>query len=151
MEFVSGNIYIRTPLDGTLKVNETVVGHAHNFDHTTYVKAGAIEVTIMEPTKVNYLGAVIEAEVVASKIIRATDEVNWMLIMAGKTHTLRALEDGSVYHCIYSHRLPQAVSIESPGEQPHFPTTKVDEDGVTWYREDPKILQNTSGWLEAYR
>lgn len=151
MEYVSGNIFIRTPINAALGVNETVVGHAHNFDHTTYVKSGTLEVCLLEPTKVDVNGAAIEAEVAFTQVIKASDEINWILILAGKIHSLRALEDNTIYHCIYSHRLPQAIALERPGTQPYFPTTKVDEDGVVWYREDPKIIQNTAGWLEGYR
>lgn len=151
MEFTSGNIYIRAPIDGSMKAGETVVGHAHNFDHTTYVKAGALEICLLEPTELNANGLPIKAEVVFTKIVSAKDEQNWLLILRGKYHSLRALEDGTVYHCIYSHRLPQAITLESPGEQPMETLTKTDENGVVWYRPDPRIVQDTCNWLEAYR
>lgn len=100
MEFVSGNIYIR-PM--TFKAaGECVDGHAHNFDHTTYIVRGAVRVEQLDD---------------AGKVIRAIDKQGgvaqcWVLIRAGVKHRLTALADATVAHCIYAHRTPQGEVVQ---------------------------------------
>ena len=99
--FACGNIYIRT--NDPMKAGQQVDGHAHNFDHATFVSAGAFR--IHRGTEV--------IEVRAGELP--------VLIAAGVEHTLIALEDNSVYLCIYSHRLPQG-----------------------------DVVQRYTGWIDAY-
>jgi quercetin dioxygenase-like cupin family protein len=104
MEYVNGNVFIREMRFG--KAGEIVHGHEHNFDHTTYVAHGALMVEKLDAND----------EVVATVIKRAADGFNWVLIKAGVRHRITALEDGSIGHCIYSHRNPQGeVVVEWDG------------------------------------
>lgn len=100
MEFVSGNVYIREMRFE--KAGDQVRGHAHNFDHTTYVCKGALRIEELAADGLTV------REVVKS----AADGHNWVLIKAGVTHRLTALEDASVGHCIYAHRSPQGDVVE---------------------------------------
>jgi quercetin dioxygenase-like cupin family protein len=100
MEFVSGNVYIREMRFE--KAGDQVQGHAHNFDHTTYVAAGALLIEHMDES----------GNVLRSVEKRAADGRNWVLIKAGAQHRITALVDGSIGHCIYSHRSPQGDVVE---------------------------------------
>lgn len=76
-------------------------GHAHNFDHTTYVVKGAI--------KVERLGA----DGAVERIVQVTaGEHGWILIRAGVRHRITALEDGTIAHCIYAHRDAQGEVVQ---------------------------------------
>jgi len=96
MEYACGNIYIRT--NDPLKKDQVVEGHKHNFDHATYCAAGALRID-------RKLG-----EHVDTVEVRAGELP--VLIRAGVEHAITALEDGSVYHCIYAHRLPQGDVVQ---------------------------------------
>lgn len=97
MELVSGNVFIR-PMRFE-QAGDVVDGHAHNFDHTTYVVRGALR---------------IEALDAEGKVVRSVDRTagNWVLIKAGVVHRLTALEDHSMGHCIYAHRTPQGDIVQ---------------------------------------
>jgi len=138
MEYISGNIFIRT--QPPMAAGDVVVTHAHNFDHTTYCPVGALRVELLAE----------DGSVEASRDIRATDEVNFFLILKGKFHRLTALEDGTRYQCIYAHRMPQALTIP-PGELDTPPHTKTDDLGYLWVRADNTIVQDPVGWVEAYQ
>lgn len=109
MEFVSGNIFIREMRFP--KAGDVVDGHAHDFDHTTYVARGAL--------RIERLG--VDGKVERSVVKRASDGHNWVLIRAGVWHRLTALEDDSMGHCIYSHRNPQGnvVQVDEGWAQAH--------------------------------
>lgn len=94
MEFISGNIFIREMR--FLRAGDVVEGHAHNFDHTTYVVRGAL----------------LFSDGVRSIVKRATDGHNWVLIKAGVKHSITALDDNSLGHCIYAHRTPQGDVVQ---------------------------------------
>ena len=94
MEFISGNILIR-PMRFEA-AGDVVEGHAHNFDHTTYVVRGAI--------RIEADGRSVEK--------RAAEGHNWVLIKAGVKHRITALEDNTLGHCIYSHRTPQDEIVQ---------------------------------------
>lgn len=100
MEFVSGNVYIREMRFD--KAGDQVHGHAHNFDHTTYVAAGALRIEELAT----------DGAVFRSVEKRATDGRNWVLIKAGTMHRITSLMDGSLGHCIYSHRSPMGDVVE---------------------------------------
>lgn len=100
MEYISGNIYIR---EGVLaKKGDFVDGHTHNFDHTTYIAHGSIKVEQLDDK-----GNVLKEAVKSSSTTK-----NWVLIKKDVVHRLTAMEDNSIYHCIYSHRTPQGDVVE---------------------------------------
>lgn len=149
MEHISGNIFIRTPSDG-MKAGEVVLGHMHHFDHTTLCLAGAIEVSLLRVTEAREDTLPLEAEVDCSVTLRAGDPEPWFLVMKGRYHMIRSLEDGSRYGCIYAHQMPQAIT-DAPGQQAQKPYTKRDDDGTLWVRVDERVVQDSMGWVEAYR
>lgn len=100
MEFVSGNIFIREMRFA--KAGDVVDGHAHAFGHTTYVVCGSVRIESLNE----------DGTIKQSTIKRASDGHNWVLIKAGVTHRLTALEDGSMGHCIYSHRDAQGDVVQ---------------------------------------
>lgn len=105
-EWVSGNVMIRP--NQLLKVGDKVNGHKHNFDHTTIVFTGAVHIKATLPN-----GAVIDRDFHAP---------SHCLILAGVEHEITAIEDGTVFWCVYSHREPQG-----------------------------RITQSYNGWDEAYQ
>lgn len=150
MEFVSGNIFIRVPKEA-MKAGETVLGHAHNFDHTTVCLAGALEISMLKVLSVNAEGQPVDIEVEYTTTLRAGVPVPWHLILKGRRHMLKAVEDGTVYGCFYAHQMPQALTVGEPGGRVNPPYTKRDDDGTLWVRVDENIVQETSSWVEAYR
>ena len=117
MEFVQGNVFIREMRFE--RAGDVVNGHAHNFDHTTYVARGAIRIEqlrILQPAIRDEAGEVVQeaiVEVVRSVEKRASDGYNFVLIKAGVIHRITALEDNSLGHCIYAHRNPQGEVVEA--------------------------------------
>lgn len=101
MEYASGNIFIREMRFE--KAGDIVDGHTHNFDHTTYVAKGALQIDKLDA----------DGNVIKSIIKRALDGYNWVLIEAGVCHRLTALEDNSMGHCIYAHRDPQGEIVQA--------------------------------------
>lgn len=75
------------------KTCEESVGHQHNYDHVTIVVLGGIKVTIRVTP-----GGPIESE---QEYYPGSDPV---FIAAHKFHTIKALADNTMYHCIFSHR-----------------------------------------------
>jgi quercetin dioxygenase-like cupin family protein len=106
MEWASGNIFIRP--NTLAKAGDQVQGHAHAFDHTTIAFKGSIRV---RRTRTD--GAVDTVDLVAPA---------HCLIVAGVEHEITALEDDTVFWCVYSHREPQG-----------------------------DIVQDVTGWAEAYQ
>lgn len=100
MEYVSGNIFIRQMFFPT--AGFVVVGHRHDFDHTTYVARGSLRIERLDA----------HGNVERSIVKTASAGYNWCLIKAGVIHRLTALEDDSMGHCIYSHRDPQGEVIQ---------------------------------------
>lgn len=87
-EWVSGNVFIRP--NQLAKAGDQVHGHKHNFDHTTIVFTGAIHVKARLPN-----GETIERDFHAP---------SHCLIRAGVEHEITAIEDGTEFWCVYSHR-----------------------------------------------
>lgn len=131
--------------------DQVVLGHRHNFHHPTFVTHGSFEICLLDATEVNAEGNPLEAKISERFIVRADDPINWMLILKGRFHTLRALEDHSRYQCIYAHQMPQALSIDEPGQAHEAPITKRDEAGVLWVRVNEKIVQDSAQWAAAYQ
>lgn len=101
MEYVSGNIFIREmPF---AKAGAVIEGHCHNFDHTTYIVRGSAQIESLHA----------DGTVKQTVTKRALDGHNWVLIKAGVSHRLTALEDNSMGHCVYSHRNPQGEIVEA--------------------------------------
>lgn len=98
MELISGNIFIR-PMTFESGVIE---GHAHNFDHTTYVVRGSVLIEQLD----------VDGNVLRSVVKKASDGQNWVLIKSGAIHRLTALEPNTLAHCIYSHRTPQGDIVQ---------------------------------------
>lgn len=99
MEYISGNIFLREMrLD---RAGDVVEGHTHNFDHTTYVVRGAIQIETLGESATR------------SRVIKASDGFNWVLIKADVNHKITALEDNTLAHCIYSHRNPQGEVVQA--------------------------------------
>jgi hypothetical protein len=107
VELVSGNIFLR-PMEFA-KAGDSIIGHAHNFDHTTYVPRGALRFELVEPLTTFADGTVATWNVLKTVEKRAVDPRNWALIRAHAYHRITALEDDSRGHCIYSHRIPQGL------------------------------------------
>lgn len=149
MDYISGNIYIRTT--NAMKKDEVILGHRHNFDHTTVCLSGSLEVSLLKPTELNEEGNPLAAEVDKTVTLHAGDEMPWFLVLKGRFHALRALEDGTRYGCFYSHRIPQALNIEHPGGVETPPISKRDENGVLWVQVDERVVQDTAEWAAAYR
>lgn len=91
-DFACGNIFIRAA--DPMKAGEVVESHKHNFDHVTYVSLGSFRIERGDET----------VEVRQGELP--------VLIKAGVEHKMTALEDDSVYHCIYSHRTPQGEIVQ---------------------------------------
>lgn len=89
---VVGPIGIRKHfLEKTCNVSE---GHEHNYDHTTIVVRGRIKVTYSFMQN----GVKVEGE---SKEFEAGEAI---FIKADVYHTVKALEDNTMYMCVFSHR-----------------------------------------------
>lgn len=69
------------------------VGHTHNYDHSTVVVCGGIRVTIRDSAD----GPVVSEQ----EYYPGSDLV---FIANNKYHTIKALEDNTVYFCLFSHR-----------------------------------------------
>lgn len=109
MEFVSGNVFIREMRFE--KAGDVVEGHAHNFDHTTYVARGALRFEKLEVEQISEDGLT-TYKVVQAVEHRAEDGHNWVLIKAGVCHRITALADNSIGHCLYAHRTPQGEIVQ---------------------------------------
>ena len=96
MEQVSGNIFLRKMNHNKGDVTQ---GHKHNFDHTTIVFSGAVHVKAVLPS-----GKVIERDFAAP---------THFLVKAEVEHEITALEDGTQYWCVYSHRTPQDEIVQT--------------------------------------
>lgn len=82
------------------KAGDTVDGHAHNFDHVTMVVQGSVRIKTRMPRR----------EIVKKAAGPFQDRV--VLIRAGLEHEITALEDGTEFLCIYSHRNAQGEAVQ---------------------------------------
>lgn len=95
-EWISGNIFIRPNyLD---LIGDKINGHKHNFDHTTIVFQGSVHVIARLPN-----GNIIERD------FKAPDH---FLVKAEVEHEIVALEDNTIFWCVYSHRTAQGKITE---------------------------------------
>ncbi len=100
MEYVCGNIFLRPMMFA--KSGDTVDGHSHNFDHTTYCPRGAMRVESLND----------DGTVRNTAVLRSSDPLCWVLIEAKTSHRITALEDNTIGHCIYAHRTPQGDIVQ---------------------------------------
>lgn len=152
MEKISGNILIRVPHQ-RMEKGQVVIGHQHNFDHTTFCPTGGIRVDLLDVKELNADGLPLEADIVASAELWSGENYtgqNWQLIQKGKFHQITALTDGAIYQCVYSHRTPQALAAWPPGSRQEKPIVKRDADGTLWMRIDEKIVQESNRFGAAY-
>lgn len=97
MEYASGNIFQRQMIFA--KAGDVVQGHAHNFDHVTFVCMGGVRIERKHPD-----GREDSIEVMAGE--------PGVLIKAECIHKLTALTDGTTAFCIYAHRTPQGDVVQ---------------------------------------
>jgi quercetin dioxygenase-like cupin family protein len=78
-----GNLWLRQMQ--FVKAGDQNEGHEHNFDHVTLLAKGSVEVDV-EGNKSTFTAP------------------QMILIVAGKRHFLKALEDGTVAYCVHALR-----------------------------------------------
>ena len=104
-EHACGSIFIRD-CGEPMKAGEATITHAHRFDHTTFINHGAARIEKLIPTafdeQQNPIAFTVEREIEK----KAYEAKNWVLVNAGIWHRITALEDGTTYVCVYSHRRP---------------------------------------------
>lgn len=93
-DVVSGNIFIRP---NPMEKGHSTGAHCHNFDHTTFVCVGRVRVIARKDGQVHW-----EAEF---------DAPDYFLVEADVEHEIIALEDGTVFWCLYSHRDVQTGEV----------------------------------------
>jgi hypothetical protein len=96
-----GNVFIRS---GNIeKAGDKVRGHKHNFDHVTIIRRGRAVIRALN-----------EDGTVKREVTKDADSIEngHVLIRADTLHEIEALEDGTVYWCIYAHRKPDGEVIE---------------------------------------
>lgn len=76
------------------KICEESVGHEHNYDHITLVIRGRLRI------KYSYT----ENDKLVEGESRDYSQGEKILIKANVRHTVKALEDNTLYTCIFSHR-----------------------------------------------
>ena len=113
MEYISGNRCIR--LNHLEKAGDFVDGHTHNFDHTTFVRRGAIYIEATHPdglvvkrvfTSQEFTG---DMPTEYSNVVRGSYHA---LIKAEITHKIVAIVDDTFFDCVYSHRNYQGDVVQ---------------------------------------
>lgn len=77
------------------KTCQEAVGHTHNYDHTTIVIRGRLQIT--------YHQLQTDGTWAVSKVEEAS-QGSAVFIAATVRHTLKALDDNTQYMCVFSHR-----------------------------------------------
>ena len=110
MEWISGNIFIRP--NKLPEVGNSVDGHTHNFDHTTIVFSGRVNVKAWKAMPDGTKG-----EFLADRNFGGADDISrHFLVKADVFHLITALEPNTEFWCVYSHRDPQGdVSVANTG------------------------------------
>lgn len=127
-----------------------VIGHAHHFDHTTFIW-GTVQIDILEPLARGMDGLPTEFRIVSSHIVTGPSAVPFFLVEKGVWHQLTALAENSAYMCAFTHRDEQPVTVFEPGQVPQKPYFYVDEDGDAWERVQKDIVQVANGFALAYQ
>jgi hypothetical protein len=106
-EYRQGSIFIRQCVD-FMQAGETIEGHKHNFDHTTFFGTGLWKVEcfgdVIGPDERPIDGQRVKLREVT---IRGGSVHPFLLIQAGVEHRLTCLEGPGTYFCVYSHRTPE--------------------------------------------
>ena len=85
------------------KAGDVIEGHAHNFDHVSMVVQGSVKISAKLPDGTG-------REVV--KTASGAFQNRIVNIRAGVEHRITALEDGTEFLCIYSHRNAQGDPVQ---------------------------------------
>jgi glutaredoxin len=116
-----GNLYIR-PMEFP-EAGYVVEGHAHKFDHVTFINQGSLiycSCDPVAPVKCPYCekdpaclackgrGQVMPAPSYSQEV--TYDEGNFLLIKAGRCHKFVSLGKARAY-CVYSHRDPETGNV----------------------------------------
>lgn len=107
-----GNIFIRP---NAMNKGDVIHGHKHHFDHVSIALRGSFSIKATLPS-----GKVVEKQLFSPSSDVGMDRAH-ALIKAGIEHEITALEDNSVFWCVYAHRTPQG-----------------------------DVVQDFTGWQEAY-
>lgn len=134
MEWVSGNVFIR-PMH-LRAVGEKIIGHTHNFDHTSIVFKGVVRIKAVLPD-----GRLVEREFGEGRATRHA------LIKAGVSHEIEALTEDAEVWCVYSHRIPQGLEANR-GLSPEYDALLDQLVAMTDGTSD--VVQEFTGWDEAY-
>lgn len=100
IEYASGNIYLR-PVH-LIKAGDSVQGHQHYFDHTTFVVKGSVHVAAVSHLNCRN----------AERKTKDFTAGQHFLVKANWHHFIKALEDDTRFVCIYSHRTPQGEVVQ---------------------------------------
>lgn len=92
-----GNLWLRQM--HFVKAGDQNEGHEHNFDHVTLLAKGSVEVDV-EGNKSTFTAP------------------HMILIIAGKRHFLKALEDDTVAYCVHALRDKDTAEILDPAMIP---------------------------------
>lgn len=114
-----GNIWVRQHVFE--KMGESHGGHEHKFDHVTLLTSGKVQV---------------EIEGKESKEFTAP---TFIVIRKEKRHTIKSLEDGTVYYCVFALRDLDGEVMEIFGEHHDPECSGTVPDG---YWEKIKKLEN---------
>ncbi len=85
---------------GLMRQCEVREGHTHNYDHTTFVMTGAVQVFYRKA------GEDVERE---SRVYRAPAR---FAVLANIYHRIVALEPDTEYWCVFSHRDANGLVVE---------------------------------------
>lgn len=105
-EWICGNLFLRP--NYLEKAGDKVDGHTHNFDHMTVVWEGRVKVNAVFP----------DGRTMTQEFGRSEH----FLVKAEVAHEIIALEDNTMFMCIYAHRDAQG-----------------------------QVTQKHEGWMDAYR
>ena len=97
MEWASGNIFIRPTV--FQKAGEKINGHEHQFDHTSIVFTGSVRVKAVFPET-------------GKEVTQEFHAPAHFLVKANVKHEITALEDGTIFWCVYAHRTPQGDVVQ---------------------------------------
>lgn len=117
-EYVSGNVFLRT--FSLPKAGQSIGDHTHQFDHTTFVETGAVQVRKISPEGVTRTFVVYSKEY---RAVRGLDrqQPSSFLVEAKSRHLITALVDDTEVVCIYAHRDPQGGVVQAfTGWQPAY-------------------------------
>jgi hypothetical protein len=105
-EFVCGDVFTRT-CGSPMKKGEVIEGHSHNFPHMSLCLLGSVQIKARLPD-----GERMRNFYAPSSQLLNRDEAGWarrcvVEIADGIHHEITALEDDTVFWCIYVPRDPE--------------------------------------------